>query len=141
MNILKKIGQWIGWLLKPSLATNRQDTLAVKKPEPPVVFSTINTLEKPPKNTEILEHRFYFVMSGTLPKWSMFRCPCGCEDVITLSMQTLHRPHWRLSFTNSQRPTLHPSVWKDKGCMSHFWLRDGRVYWCNDTGTSPFTRS
>lgn len=139
MNVIKKIGQWIGWLFKPYSETSRSKE-HYKKVEPPVLFPSINVLEKPPKNTEVPDRKFYFIMSATSPKWSMFRCPCGCGDVITLSMQTMHRPHWRLSQTSSGHPTLYPSVWRDKGCMSHFWLKDGRIYWCNDTGTLPFTR-
>ncbi|WP_288142219.1 DUF6527 family protein [Mesorhizobium sp.] len=25
---------------------------------------------------------------------------------------------------------MHPSVWRTKGCLSHFWLNDGRCRSC-----------
>ncbi|WP_433995110.1 DUF6527 family protein [Afipia massiliensis] len=68
----------------------------------------------------------------------MFRCPCGCGDMISLPMQPPHNPRWRLSLSAAGRATLSPSVWRNKGCMSHFWIRDGRVYWTRDTGTEPW---
>ncbi|WP_368356434.1 DUF6527 family protein [Acidithiobacillus ferruginosus] len=79
-------------------------------------------------------------MTADKPKWALFKCPCRCGDVVTLSLQPVHRPHWRLTRTLTGRPTLYPSVWRDKGCLSHFWLRDGRVSWCADTGSSPDLR-
>ncbi|MDM9644782.1 DUF6527 family protein [Rhizobium sp. S163] len=31
----------------------------------------------------------------------------------------------------ADRPTLHPSVWRNSGCRSHFWVRRGRIAWCD----------
>ncbi|WP_414144281.1 DUF6527 family protein [Burkholderia territorii] len=59
----------------------------------------------------------------------MFRCPCPCSETITLSLQKVHKPHWNLQATIDGRGTLYPSVWRTQGCRSHFWIRDGRVYW------------
>lgn len=139
MNIIKKIGQWFGSFLGPSTPAQQQKS-AEKKPLPSIVFAVLTITEKPPKNEDITEQDFYFVASSNKPKWTLFKCPCGCGDVITLSMQPMHRPSWRLQETTSRRPTLYPSVWRDKGCMSHFWLKDGRIFWVHDTGTSPFYR-
>ncbi|WP_367181999.1 DUF6527 family protein [Halothiobacillus sp.] len=91
----------------------------------------------PPKNQDIDVGQFYFIESRSKPKWSLFKCPCGCGDVITITLQTVHQPHWHLTLTQFGRPTLSPSVWRDIGCKSHFVLSDGRVYWCNDTGSAP----
>lgn len=139
MNILKKIGQWFGGILRPHTPAQQQDTPGIRQ-LPPIVFAAINFAEKPPRNEDISKQDFYFVATSNKPKWTLFKCPCGCGDVITLSMQPAHRPSWRLQETSSRRPTLYPSVWRDKGCMSHFWLKDGRVFWVHDTGTSPFDR-
>lgn len=63
-------------------------------------------------------------------RWAMLRCPCGCNDVVTLSLQDVHHPHWKLARTASGKPTLYPSIRKQEGCRSHFWIREGRVHWC-----------
>jgi Family of unknown function (DUF6527) len=44
--------------------------------------------------------------------WSVgLRCPCGCGQRLDVS--------------------LHPSVWLREGCKSHFWLRSGKIVWCD----------
>ncbi|WP_371815099.1 DUF6527 family protein [Bradyrhizobium sp. CCBAU 51753] len=40
------------------------------------------------------------------------------------------RPRWDARVDQRGHVTLHPSVWLKQGCRSHFWLRDGRVIWC-----------
>ena len=65
------------------------------------------------------------------------RCPCGCEEVIELSLSQSANPRWDLLGTR-RRPTLRPSVWRNVGCRSHFWVRDGRVLWVrNNSGHGP----
>jgi Family of unknown function (DUF6527) len=59
-------------------------------------------------------------------------CPCGCGDILQLALFEDASPRWNLSVDNDGRPTLHPSVWRKTGCKAHFWLRDGRVYWCGN---------
>ena len=58
------------------------------------------------------------------------RCPCGCGKSIELQVFPEARPNWRLAVDSKNQPTLHPSVWVKDGCKSHFWLRNGRVFWC-----------
>lgn len=112
-----------------------------RQPLPPITFSDLKSIEKPPNNENVKGKTFYCVFSASQPKWVLFRCPCGCGNVITLSLQHSHQPHWILKKSKNNRPLLYPSVWRDTGCLSHFWIQDGRVYWCTDTGTSPFARS
>lgn len=140
MNLFSRIAEWIGSVFAPRPAGGREPARA-PKPLPPVVFPAITFAEKPPPNTEVMAGQLYYVVNGEKAKWILFKCPCGCGDVVTLSAQTAHQPHWRLTRTQPGRPTLYPSVWRDKGCMSHFWLRDGRVELCFDTGTHPDLRT
>jgi len=58
------------------------------------------------------------------------RCPCGCGDVIELLVVPEAKPRWDLAIDAKGRPSLSPSVWRQKGCRSHFWLRRGRIHWC-----------
>lgn len=59
------------------------------------------------------------------------KCPCGCGDTIELLLIKEAKPRWDLQVDASGRPTLKPSVWCQTGCRSHFWLRSGRVEWCD----------
>lgn len=58
------------------------------------------------------------------------RCPCGCGHVIELLVVAEAKPRWDVIVDAKGRPTISPSVWLRKGCRSHFWIREGRVYWC-----------
>lgn len=64
--------------------------------------------------------------------WSVaLRCPCGCDDVLELLLLPGVSPRWDLSFDRRGRPTLFPSVWRATECRSHFWIRGGRIVWCD----------
>ncbi|MGE6743310.1 DUF6527 family protein [Allorhizobium pseudoryzae] len=64
--------------------------------------------------------------------WSVgMRCPCGCGDTIELMLLEEARPRWDVVTDSAGRPSLHPSVWRKTGCMSHFWVRNGRIHWCD----------
>ena len=63
--------------------------------------------------------------------WSVgMRCPCGCGATIELMVLPEAMPRWDIRTDEAGRPTLHPSVWKQSGCRSHFWIRNGRIHWC-----------
>lgn len=59
------------------------------------------------------------------------RCPCGCGDIIELLVVPEAKPRWDIRVDRQRLPTLSPSVWRQTGCCSHFWLRSGRVEWCD----------
>ena len=104
---------------------------------PDVLFETLTIVEKTPSNRAVLPRQFIEVVYKSTPRWSMFCCPCGCGEVISLPLETHHKPHWQVSQSSAGRPQLYPSVWRNKGCLSHFWIDDGRVFWCADSGKSP----
>jgi hypothetical protein len=107
---------------------------------PPVIYRQVSFVRNPPRNSEISEGALTIVAPAKKPKWSMFLCPCGCRTVITLSLQPTKRPHWTFKRSWARRPTLYPSIWRDVGCFSHFFIEDGRVFWCGDTGVPPEQR-
>lgn len=57
-------------------------------------------------------------------------CPCGCGDRIEVMLLHGVRPRWDAGVDRKGRPALHPSVWRQDRCRSHFWLRSGRIHWC-----------
>lgn len=59
------------------------------------------------------------------------RCPCGCGDTIELLVIREAKPRWDIAVNGDGRPSLSPSVWRQTGCRSHFWVRYGRVDWCD----------
>lgn len=67
-------------------------------------------------------------------RWfAAFVCPCGCGDVIQLSLLPDSRPRWSIEVHSDGTATLHPSVWRVKGCRSHFFLRRGLVAWVRES--------
>lgn len=73
----------------------------------------------------------YLVADGGPPWSAVFVCPCGCKERISLSLIPRDRPSWRAT-TNKDGITLHPSIWRQKGCRSHFFIRGGRVLWARE---------
>jgi hypothetical protein len=64
-------------------------------------------------------------------------CPCGCGETLHMSLLPDERPRWKLTEHPDGTVSLIPSVWRVKGCQSHFWLKRGKIEWCpNDTTQS-----
>ena len=126
-----------GWLEGRSRSRDFEEWVE-RQPKPPVHFESVTNVAAPPGDGDVEPKAFYQVSRGPAPKWALFRCPCGCSSVITLSLQPAHRPSWSVRLEASGRPSVRPSVWRDVGCNSHFWIADGRVYWCEDTGETPW---
>ena len=57
-------------------------------------------------------------------------CPCGCTDVIELNLLCQVRPCWKTQEHTDGSVSITPSVWRQSGCRSHFFLRRGAVEWC-----------
>jgi len=77
-----------------------------------------------------LQRRRLYLIGGAAPWSAAFLCPCGCGEVIHLSLLPDDAPRWSVSFSRDGLPTLSPSVWRTKGCRSHFFLRQGSIEWC-----------
>lgn len=105
--------------------------------ESEIRFESITILPKSPSNELIGDKDFVVVVYKQKKYWALFKCPCGCGHVISLALQKSHKPTWSVRHSNDGRPTLSPSVWQNKGCKSHFWVSDGRVFWCSSTGEYP----
>ena len=68
-------------------------------------------------------------------------CPCGCGDVIELNLVKHATPRWSVRRNRDGTVTLIPSVWRTKGCRSHFLIRNSRIEWCRwESNTSPGVR-
>jgi hypothetical protein len=57
-------------------------------------------------------------------------CPCGCGETLHMSLLQESRPRWRVLEHADGTASLEPSVWRQVGCRSHFFLRRGLIEWC-----------
>ena len=76
----------------------------------------------------------YVVRVQGYQKWAYFRCPADQHEVIQLSLMSNRRPNWEIKLDWLGRPTLDPSVRQLDGSFAHFWVKNGRVEWCFDSG-------
>lgn len=90
-----------------------------------------------PEHGRMAPGLIYVVGGRGYQKWAYLLCPTGNGEVIQLSLQAKHRPRWQVTGDLLGRPTLHPSVRQMEGSYAHFWIRNGRVLWCEDTGIRP----
>ena len=64
--------------------------------------------------------------------WSVgLRCPCGCGERLEMMLLKEVKPRWDLSVDARGHVSLHPSVCLRQGCRSHFWVRSGKIVWCD----------
>lgn len=99
-----------------------------KKEKPRVV--EIIQADTPP---ELIRDRNLVLAREYNEDWAVaFLCPCGCNERLELALISDVNPSWTLKVDNNGRPTLHPSVWRKTGCLSHFWVREGLIVWCEN---------
>lgn len=58
-----------------------------------------------------------------------FHCPCGCGELLELLLLKEVSPHWSIEFSDESHVNIYPSIWKSKGCKSHFFIRSNRIIW------------
>ena len=77
----------------------------------------------------IAPEHLYLVGEEACPWLAAMLCPCGCGVTIQLSLLPEDKPKWRAIRHFSGSASLRPSVWRTRGCRSHFFLRRGRILW------------
>jgi hypothetical protein len=98
---------------------------------------TVKSVEDLPDRLQ--SQHVYLLGDPDGPPWSAaMLCPCRCGQVIQLSLMTNDRPRWRADVQQNGTVTLHPSVWRTKGCFSHFVLRRGRIHWAHRGAPTGF---
>lgn len=77
-----------------------------------------------------LEPNRVYLLGHPLSPWSAaLLCPCGCGAVIQLSLIHDDTPSWRHKRHFWGCVSLYPSIWRKRGCHSHFFVRRGRIVW------------
>ena len=62
-------------------------------------------------------------------KWAYLKCPCGCNDTIMLSLDRKKYPSWSVKQGMLGQATISPSIYKQDGCRSHFFIKKGQLIW------------
>src|SRR4051812_31564138 len=79
---------------------------------------------------DVVEPSSLYLVGQTGNPWSAaLLCPCGCQSLIQLSLLPDDVPRWRVTYNSNETVTLHPSIWRIKGCRSHFFLRFNQIVW------------
>jgi len=113
MNWIARFKQWFRLVLDPSRIYRHE--FVEDMPERPVPWVV------------------YLVTDPGYAPWSAgFKCPCNCGETIILSLIPKDDPSWKASITREGKISLSPSVWRVKGCKSHFFIRESRVLWAKD---------
>ena len=80
---------------------------------------------------KVLKRRtLYIVQEDGFQEQAAMICPCGCRSVLHMNLLPDERPCWQVTPHRDGTASLHPSVWRQKDCRSHFWFKNGRVQWC-----------
>lgn len=69
----------------------------------------------------------YVVEEDGFQEQAAMICPCGCGQVLHMNLLDDERPCWEVTVNADLTPSLHPSVWRQVGCKSHFWFKNGKV--------------
>lgn len=80
-------------------------------------------------HNKIPEKTIIIVRKNNLMKWALMQCPCGCGEILTLSLMKSVNPFWDVKFDKLKRLSLSPSIHKSDGCCSHFYIKKGKVVW------------
>lgn len=80
--------------------------------------------------TALRKRTLYIVREDGYLEQAALLCPCGCGRVLQMNLLTDSSPCWQFTHHADGSGTLHPSVWRQMDCGSHFWFRRGRIRWC-----------
>jgi len=83
-----------------------------------------------PRDEDIQKNEMVIVKSGNIQKWACFKCPGGCGQTISLSLNPKRSPRWSVAVDWFGLPSVHPSVHQTNECGCHFWVKSGRIEWC-----------
>jgi len=78
-----------------------------------------------------LKENVLYLLGERENSWSVIMlCPCGCRSSIQLSLLSMDSPSWRIIKDKNNKISLTPSIWRQRGCKSHFFITENKVKWC-----------
>lgn len=85
-----------------------------------------------------LRHNVLYVAGENEHLWyAAMLCPCGCGEILRMGLMQDQRPRWSINEHVDGTISLKPSVWRQVGCRSHFWLKRGNICWCKSECIIP----
>ena len=103
--------------------TKRVAKRAVKKPGP---YRFLRVDDFP---THLERFKVYVAGTKKYPWAAAMLCPCGCGDIIELNLLHEASPSWTVREHLGGSASIRPSVWRTRGCGSHFVIERGHLYW------------
>ena len=77
---------------------------------------------------ETLSFRHVYYVGIEVNKWCIvFLCPCGCGETIFLNTLKNSKPCWRVNRDSKKKFSIRPSVHRQVGCRSHFFIRESKA--------------
>lgn len=87
---------------------------------------SLETCEDPPES--FMPGVCYYLQDDGFPWAVTFLCPCGCRETIMVNLVG-SKPVWKAYIFEGNLIKLRPSIWRESGCKSHFWITHGKVIW------------
>jgi hypothetical protein len=123
---LNRVAEVLRWLWSALLFFPRRLAGLWSTPKPrPIRYIKVEDFPATLESAKV-----YLAGDGTNLWGAAMICPCGCGEVIELNLLKQVRPCWSAEEHPDGTVSLAPSVWRQKGCRSHFFLRRGGVEWC-----------
>jgi len=101
----------------------------ISRPEFCIKYTSVQ-----PDPTSVGPNDLILVGDRNHPKWACFHCPGSCEVFLRLPLGAKQNPRWLISTDWLGRPSAHPSIHQKNACHAHFWLKNGDISWCIDSG-------
>ena len=98
--------------------------------QPPWADQRIKVAFTDQEPAKLKSGRLYVASASKRPTFGYLVCPCGCGETLHLRFLPDRHPRWEVDIDADGVVSLTPSVWRQVGCRSHFFLKRGRVYWC-----------
>ena len=73
--------------------------------------------------------KMYLVGQNGVYWLCVFHCPCGCGTLLELLLVAEAKPHWTVRPVDEGFVDLSPSIWRIRGCGSHFFIKNNQVIW------------
>ena len=81
---------------------------------------------------EIVVRRSRYSLKQVEDLHASMACPRRrCLKVLNMNLAPDECPQWSLTVDAKGKPTLAPSVWERTSCGCHFFLRHGKIVWCD----------
>lgn len=123
---MKKLIQFYQWLIGAwySLRNIKPQTVDFKDHTRRFIIKNIEDVP-----AIISDNTIFIIQDGNEPELIAFKCPCGCNENILLNLLKDARPQWRFRINQNKMIDINPSIWRKRGCKSHFFIKNGIVEW------------